>query len=196
MTLILALKAYEARTKPYRRTEMWLYLPKDARPPAGSAQQITSTVMREVYLTFALWTSIDRHRHVGSGAISFVHRPVRFAADLPQMLGAMRSRRIDDAQCGFLAHWYYHVPNLILAALIWLLVGRLILSLVVRRGGGRSGIRLLDAVTDPLVKAVGAVTPRLVPAGLVIVFAIAWLLAARIGLFFAVSATGVRLSMG
>ena len=58
MTLILALKAYEARTKPYRRTEMWLYLPKEARPPAASAQQITSTVMREVYLTFALWTSV------------------------------------------------------------------------------------------------------------------------------------------
>jgi hypothetical protein len=57
MTLILALKAYEARTKPYRRTEMWLYLPKEARPPPTSAQQITSTVMREVYLTFALWTS-------------------------------------------------------------------------------------------------------------------------------------------
>ena len=57
MTLILALKAYEARTKPYRRTEMWLYLPKEARPPATSAQQITSTVMREVYLTFALWTT-------------------------------------------------------------------------------------------------------------------------------------------
>jgi uncharacterized protein YggT (Ycf19 family) len=97
---------------------------------------------------------------------------------------------------GLLAHWYYHVPNLILAALTWLLVGRLILSLVVRRGGTRSGIRLLDAVTDPLVRAVGAVTPRLVPASLVIVFAIAWLLAARVGLFFAVSVTGVRLSMG
>ena len=36
---------------------MWLYLPKEARPPAGSAQRITATVMREVYLTFALWTS-------------------------------------------------------------------------------------------------------------------------------------------
>jgi len=57
MTLILALKAYEARTKPYRRTEMWLYLPKEARPHEGSAQRITATIMREVYLTFALWTS-------------------------------------------------------------------------------------------------------------------------------------------
>ena len=57
MALILALKAYEARTKPYRRTEMWLYLSKDARPPEASAQRITSTVLREVYLTFAVWTS-------------------------------------------------------------------------------------------------------------------------------------------
>ena len=57
MALILALKAYEARSKPYRRTEMWLYLPKEARPPAASAQRITSVVMREVYMTFAVWTA-------------------------------------------------------------------------------------------------------------------------------------------
>jgi len=58
MTGILFLKALGARTKPYRRTEMWLYLPEDLRPPAASAQQITSVVLRETYLTFALWTSI------------------------------------------------------------------------------------------------------------------------------------------
>ena len=95
----------------------------------------------------------------------------------------------------YLAHWYYHVPNLILAALIWLLVGGFVLVLLL---GPRQRplVRLLDAVTDPVLAAVGAITPRLVPAGLVIVFAIAWLLAARIALFVAVSATGVRLSMG
>jgi hypothetical protein len=58
MTGILLLKALEARTKPYRRTEMWLYLPEELRPPAGTAQQLTSVVMRETYLTFALWTSV------------------------------------------------------------------------------------------------------------------------------------------
>ena len=58
MTGILLLKALEARTKPYRRTEMWLYLPEELRPPAGAAQQLTSLVMRETYLTFALWTSV------------------------------------------------------------------------------------------------------------------------------------------
>ncbi len=58
MTGILFLKAHEARTKPYRRTEMWLYLPEEHRPPPTSAQQITAAVMRETYMTFALWTSM------------------------------------------------------------------------------------------------------------------------------------------
>jgi hypothetical protein len=92
------------------------------------------------------------------------------------------------------APWYYHVPNLILAALIWLLIARLALSVLL--GRGNLVVRLLEAVTGPALTAVGAITPRLVPARLVIVFAIAWLLAARIALFVAVSATGVRLSMG
>jgi len=57
MAGILIFKAIEARTKPYRRTELWLYLPNDLRPPAASAQQTTSAVMRETYLMFAYWTS-------------------------------------------------------------------------------------------------------------------------------------------
>jgi hypothetical protein len=57
MTGILVLKAWEAATKSYRKTEMWLYLPKELRPPAATAQQVTSTIMRETYLTFALWTA-------------------------------------------------------------------------------------------------------------------------------------------
>jgi hypothetical protein len=58
MTGILFLKAVEARWKPYRRTEMWLYLSLEERPPAATAQQLTAAVMRETYLTFAMWTSI------------------------------------------------------------------------------------------------------------------------------------------
>jgi hypothetical protein len=57
MALVLIFKAIEARTKDYRRTEMWLYLEKDVRPPAAHAQWASSTVLRETYLTFALWTS-------------------------------------------------------------------------------------------------------------------------------------------
>ena len=57
MSGILIFKAQEALAKNHRRTEMWLYLPKEQRPPEASAQQTTAVVMRETYLVFALWTS-------------------------------------------------------------------------------------------------------------------------------------------
>ena len=58
MTLVLVLKAREALRKDYRRTEMWLYLPKESRPPQASAQRTVSTLMRETYFLFARWTAI------------------------------------------------------------------------------------------------------------------------------------------
>ena len=57
MAGILLFKAREALTKNYRRTEMWLYLEKDVRPPEAYAQWASSVVLRETYLTFAKWTS-------------------------------------------------------------------------------------------------------------------------------------------
>jgi len=58
MVIVLIYKAYEARTRDYRRTEMWLYLEKNERPPASCAQWASATVLRETYLQFALWTSV------------------------------------------------------------------------------------------------------------------------------------------
>ena len=58
MTLILLIKAYEARTKDHRRTEMWLYLSKESRPPQDYAQRTISILMRETYLLFAQWTAL------------------------------------------------------------------------------------------------------------------------------------------
>lgn len=58
MVGVLYFKAREARTKDYRRTEMWLYLPKELRPPQAYAQFVSATVLRETYLTFARWTAL------------------------------------------------------------------------------------------------------------------------------------------
>lgn len=57
MAVILIFKAREALTKDYRRTEMWLYIEKDFRPPEAYAQWASATVLRDTYLTFALWTA-------------------------------------------------------------------------------------------------------------------------------------------
>ena len=97
---------------------------------------------------------------------------------------------------GYLAHWYYHVPDLILAVLIWLLVARFVLDLLPGRGSDNLLVHVVVGVTDPVLRGVGYITPRVVPSLLAIACAAAWLLAARVALFVAVSARGVRLSMG
>ena len=94
------------------------------------------------------------------------------------------------------AHWYFHVPNLLLLALSYLLAARLALSLVAARDSANVVVRVLNAATNPVLKPVRAITPRVVPGGVVIAFAIVWLLAMRMALFVAVTATGTRLSMG
>ena len=57
MSGILIFKAREALTNNHRKTELWLYLPQDLRPPEAYAQWATSTALRETYLTFARWTA-------------------------------------------------------------------------------------------------------------------------------------------
>ena len=57
MTAILMLKAYEARSKNHRRTELWLYLSEEQRPPEAEAQRACSAVLQETYLTFARWAA-------------------------------------------------------------------------------------------------------------------------------------------
>lgn len=93
------------------------------------------------------------------------------------------------------AHWYYHIPNLILLALSGLLVVRLALSLVVARDGGSRAMRWIEIATNPVLKPVAAITPRVVPGWLVMILAVIWLFALRMALFVAVTATGTRLSM-
>jgi hypothetical protein len=58
MCAILMLKAWEANIKDYRRTELWLCLAKEHRPPSAYAQQLSATVLRETYLRVALWASV------------------------------------------------------------------------------------------------------------------------------------------
>ncbi len=66
MALILVYKAREALTKNYRRTEMWLYLPKD-HPPAGRACTMGERHGYARYLSYLRAVDCgDRDRDVGS----------------------------------------------------------------------------------------------------------------------------------
>jgi hypothetical protein len=51
--LTLLLKARDARSEPYRETELWLLLADDERPDAAAAQRIIGDVLRDAYLRYA-----------------------------------------------------------------------------------------------------------------------------------------------
>ena len=50
---VLLLKAFNALGRPYKRTEVWIMLPKPDRPKAEVAQQLIGRTLRMVYLVFA-----------------------------------------------------------------------------------------------------------------------------------------------
>lgn len=92
----------------------------------------------------------------------------------------------------FLEHWYFHLPNLVLAAAIYTLIARWLLGLMFRGRADATIMRVFAAVTDPILDAVGAITPRIVPRGLLVVFALVWLMALRMGWFLLLVMMGVR----
>ena len=92
----------------------------------------------------------------------------------------------------FLTYWYFHIPNLLLAALIYTLIGRFLLALFFRRTPDAVLLKVFETVTDPVVKSVRMITPAIVPNGLVIVFSIAWLMALRMGWYLTCVAAGMK----
>lgn len=95
----------------------------------------------------------------------------------------------------FLTYWYFHIPNLVLAALIYTLLGRYLLGLLFRNNSEAVILKVFRSVTDPVLNTVRAITPAIVPNGLVLVFAIAWLLALRMFWFLTCVAAGMRLTV-
>jgi uncharacterized protein YggT (Ycf19 family) len=88
-------------------------------------------------------------------------------------------------------NWYYHLPDMLLAAASYLVVARLLLS-PFPIGQGFI-VRTLKALTAPVVGPVAAITPRLVPPAVLLLAVVAWLYAARVILRAGIAATGLRL---
>lgn len=95
-----------------------------------------------------------------------------------------------------LTHWYFHIPNLVLAALIYTLVGRYILELVFSKKQDATILVVFRQITDPVVRLVRTVTPKIVPDGLVVILSVVWLMAIRIFLYLTVIAAGVKPFLG
>lgn len=80
-------------------------------------------------------------------------------------------------------YWYFHLPNFVLAAVMYTLLGRLALSFFVPPDWKNYIWRAFVAITDPVVKATRLITPQVLPHVVVLIFAVLWLMLLRIGLF-------------
>jgi hypothetical protein len=83
-----------------------------------------------------------------------------------------------------LTHWYFHLPNFILAALMYTLLGRAALGLFLDPDSPNYIWRFFCRVTDPFVAAVAAVTPRAAAPVVVWLFGVVWLFWLRVGLLY------------
>ncbi len=64
-----------------------------------------------------------------------------------------------------LTYWYFHLPNFVLAALMYTLLGRALLGLIVQPDSSNYIWRFFCLITDPVVAAVALVTPKAARAG-------------------------------
>jgi hypothetical protein len=88
-------------------------------------------------------------------------------------------------------NWYYHFPDMLLAACCYLIVARLALAAFV--ADTAAVVRTLRLITWPVVTPVAAITPKMLPPPAVLLAALAWLYAARVVLRAGMAATGLRL---
>ncbi len=58
MGAVLALKAFRAPRRSYRKTELWLLLERDHGLPEASAQPVIGRILRERYYWHAQWAAV------------------------------------------------------------------------------------------------------------------------------------------
>jgi hypothetical protein len=95
-----------------------------------------------------------------------------------------------SASSSLLSHWYFHLPNFILAALMYTVLGRVILGLIIDQNSQNYIWRFFCRLTDPVVSAVAVVTPRAAAPVILWLFAFVWLFWIRVAFFALVAALG------
>jgi YggT family protein len=79
-----------------------------------------------------------------------------------------------------LGYWLYFIPNFALAALMYTIAGRFMLSLVFKPDSDKVIWRVFAQTTDWFLRFVRSLTPAMVPDGLMVLFSIFWVVLFRI----------------
>jgi uncharacterized protein YggT (Ycf19 family) len=90
-----------------------------------------------------------------------------------------------------LQYWYFHLPNFILAAVMYTVLGRLILSLFAPPGWKNYIWRAFVRVSDPAVALAKSLTPSVVPHVVLLIFTFFWVMVLRLALFMFLGGLGL-----
>lgn len=96
-----------------------------------------------------------------------------------------------DAGNPILEYWYFHLPNYVLAALMYTVLGRFILSFFFPAGSTNYIFRTFVWLTDPFVRWVAFISPRAVPFLVLLIFTFLWLGVARFALLLSLLNAGL-----
>ena len=89
-----------------------------------------------------------------------------------------------DIGSSFATYWYFHLPNFILAVLMYTLLGRVLLGLMVDADSPNYIWRFFCRITDPVVAVVAAVTPRAAAPVIIWLFGFVWLFWLRVAFHY------------
>ena len=88
-------------------------------------------------------------------------------------------------------YWYFHLPNFVLAALMYTLLGRVALGLFLDPDSPNYIWRFFCRVTDPVAAAVAVVTPKAAAPVVIWSFGVVWLFWLRVGLLILFTMYGI-----
>jgi YggT family protein len=113
---------------------------------------------------------------------------VRDAAEMTDYVAAHSSAGLRHMSNPLITHWYFHLPNFILAAVMYTLMGRVLLGLIVDHNSQNYIWRFFCRFTDPVVQVVAVVTPKAAAPVILWLLAFVWLFWIRVA-FYALFAT-------
>lgn len=93
-------------------------------------------------------------------------------------------------------YWYFHLPNFVLAAVMYTLLGRVLLGLIVPPESPNYIWRFFCRITDPFVAVFALVTPKAVPPVVLWLFTFVWLFWIRVFFFFFLVMLGIGPRIG
>jgi YggT family protein len=97
---------------------------------------------------------------------------------------APRERRTLDTATSMATYWYFHLPNFVLAALMYTMLGRFLLGLMVDADSPNYIWRFFCRFTDPVLGVIAIVTPKVTVPAVLWLFGFVWMFWLRVLLHY------------